>query len=110
MDADERAIYYYIKSQRPKSTPVRDICRRAARKRRYHYNPGWANPVLLRMVERGILETDAAGDYCLKPLPPRDTQGKRWASPQMIEILKASGKQFDNILTPRDEDDEYDKL
>jgi hypothetical protein len=110
MDADERAIYYYLKSRRPKSAPARDISRHVGGRRRFHYAPDWANAVLLRMVERGILETDAAGSYRLKPMPRKLTQGKRWASPHIAELLKASGKEYENLVTPDDEDEYYDKL
>jgi hypothetical protein len=110
MDADERAIYYYLKARRPSFVPARDISRHVGSKRKFRYNPEWAQPALLRMAERGIVETDADGDYRLKPIPPKDTKGKRWASPAIAEILKASGKEFDNLLTAEDEDEYYDKL
>ncbi len=110
MNADERAIYYYLKSRRPQSVSSRELGRHVGGKRRSQYAPDWANPVLLRMIERGILETDAEGDYRLKPIPPKDTKGKRWASPEIARILKASGKAFNDLLTAEDEDEYYDKL
>jgi hypothetical protein len=110
MDAAEREIYFYLKSRRPKSVPARDISRHVGSKRQFRYNPDWAKTALQRMVDRGILETDADGCYRLKPIPPKDTKGKRWASPAIAEILKASGKAFDNLITAEDEDEYYDKL
>jgi len=110
MDSDERAIYYYLKSLRPKFAPVRDISRRVGNKRRFRYNPDWANSVLVRMVERNILETVTDGSYRLKPMPRQDTQGKCWATPEFAELLKASGKSFPNLITPEDEDEYYGKL
>ena len=110
MDSDERAIYYYLKSRRPKAVPGRDISRHVGSKRRFRYNPEWVNPVLQRMVERGILETEAEGSYRLKPMPRQETQGKQWASPQIAEILKASGKGFSNVITAEAEDDYYNSL
>jgi hypothetical protein len=110
MDAVEREIYHYLKSQRPKAVPARDINRHVGGKRRFRYNPDWAAATLLGMVERGILETDAEGSYHLKPIPRKEAEGKRWASPAIAEILKASGKAFDNLITSEDEDDYYDKL
>ena len=110
MDATEREIYYYLKSQRPKSVPARDISRHVGGKRKFRYNPDWAKATILSMLERGILEADAENSYRLKPIPPRDSQGKRWASHQIAEILKASGKAFDNLITHEDEDEYYDKL
>ena len=109
MDSAEREIYHYLKSRRPKSVLDRDINRHVDR-RRFRHNPEWAKPALLRMVERGILETDAEGSYRLKPMPRKDTEGKRWASPEIAEILKASGKAFNNLMTNEDEDEYYEKL
>jgi len=109
MDAVERDIYHYVKSRRPKAVPARDI-NRHVNKRKFRYNPDWAKPALLRMVERGILEADAEGSYRLKPIPRQDAEGKRWASPAIAELLKASGKEFDNLITLENEDDYYDKL
>ena len=110
MDADERAIYYYLKSRRPQFAPAREINRHVGGRRRFRYAPDWARPALLRMVERGILETDPAGDYRLKPIPRKLTEGKRWAAPQFAEILQASGKHFTNLLTADQEDAYYENL
>jgi hypothetical protein len=110
MDADERSIYYYLKSRRPKAVQPREIGRHAASKRRFLYAPDWAMPVLSRMAERNILEVDETGAFRLKPIPPRQTDGKRWASPQFIEILKAKGKAVTDLLVPEDEDAYYDAL
>ena len=39
MDADERAIYYYLKIRRPGFVPARDISRHVGSKRKCRYNP-----------------------------------------------------------------------
>ena len=109
MDATERDIYQYLKSRRPKAVAARDINRHVGR-RQFRINTEWATPALFRMVDRGILETDAEGAYRLKPLPRQDTKGKRWASPEISKILKDSGKAFDNLITTEDEDAYYDNL
>ena len=110
MDADERAVYYYLKSLRPLAAPARDISRRVGGRRKFRYNAEWVQPVLLRMVERGILETDAEGSYRLKPIPRPETKGKRWVTPEIANLLKGSGKAFTDVITPLDEDEYYDKL
>jgi hypothetical protein len=110
MDADEREVYYYVKSRRPNVVSERDIGRHVGGKRKFHYNPEWAKPVLLRMLERGILETKSEGTYGLKPLPKKETVGKRWASPAIAQILKSSGKAFRSVITLDDEDEYYNKL
>jgi hypothetical protein len=110
MDADEREVYYYVKSRRPQCVAERDIGRHVGGKRKFRYNPEWTKPVLLRMIERGILAVNADGSYRLKPMPQKETNGKRWASPHIAEILKASGKVFGNVITVDDEDEFYLKL
>ena len=110
MDADERAIYHYIRSLRPKTASARDISRRTGSRRKFHFNPDWASPVLVRMTERGILETRTDGSYGLKPLPHHAVHGKRWAAPAIAEILKANGKHANSFLTPDHEDEYYESL
>jgi hypothetical protein len=110
MDADERAVYYYIRSLRPTAAPVHEISRRVGGKRKFHYRPEWVLPVLTRMVERGILLTDADGSYHLKPVPRDRIDGKRWVTLEIAEVLTASGKGFKGLITPEDEDLYYDQL
>ena len=90
MDADEREIYQFLKSRGLEFVHTREICRRASGKRRFHEDPEWAKPVLLRMAERGILETNATGHFRLGPIPKKN-KGKRWVSPDIAKILKDSG-------------------
>lgn len=110
MDADERAVYYYVKSMRPVSATGRDISRRVGGKRKFHFNPEWVAPVLERMLARGILQAKTDGSYCLKPAPPKNMDGKRWVSPHIAAILNNSGKAFDSVITPEDEDAYYENL
>ncbi len=108
MDAEEREIYYYLKGWKNQFISNREISRRAGGKRRFHREPEWAKPVLQRMVERGILETDPAGHYRIKPVDEK-IAGKRrhWVSPQIANILKNSGKDFTDIVMSEDELDRY---
>ena len=110
MDADERDVYYYMKSNGRDYIPAREICKRVGGRRRFRFSPEWARPVLLRMAERGILEADQEGRYRLKPIPKVDTTGKQWASKTIIELLKKRGKPVDNLMTSVDEDEYYDGL
>ena len=110
MDADERDIYYYVKSWGNQYIALREIARRAGGKRRFQSDPDWANQILARMVERGILEPDGQARYRLKPIPKRDTQGKVWASPAILNILKESGKEYANVIEIEEEDEYYDNL
>jgi hypothetical protein len=110
MNALEREIYYYLKSRRRQFITVREISRRTGGRRRFRAFPDWAMQVLSGMADRGIVERDAEGCYRLKPIPPKATAGKRWVSPAMAEILKQSGKAFDNLITADEEDQYYENL
>lgn len=62
-----------------------EIARRVGGKKRAHEDPHWAKPILVGMVERGILETDLMGRYRIKPVR-RSKKGK-WVSPDIAKIL-----------------------
>lgn len=110
MDADEREIYYFLKSWTQEYISAKEICRRAGGKRRARFEPEWAKPALVRMVDRGILETDPSGHYRLKPAPKaKGNQQRRWASPQVAKILKNSGKDFSDAIIVIDEDMDLDE-
>ena len=110
MNADEREIYYYLKARRREFVPIREISRRMGSRRKFHAFPDWARAVLISMAERGILESDDEKGFRLKPKPRQETEGKRWASPEIAKLLKAKGKDFNTLITSEDEDDYYDKL
>ncbi|SPE54673.1 hypothetical protein SBV1_1910018 [Verrucomicrobia bacterium] len=109
MDADEREIYNFLKTRRHEFISVRDISQRLGSKRLRNASPEWAKSILERMTERGILQTDGEG-FCLKPIQLKENSGKRWVSPEVAKILKASGKFSDRVLDPGDEDEYYNKL
>ena len=90
MDSDERDIFQYLKTWGKEFVGVKEVCRRAGAKKRYHEDPDWAVPMLVIMAERGILERDAAGRYRVKP-KPKTKAGGRWISPEIEEILKKKG-------------------
>lgn len=108
MDADEREIYYFLKPYRSEFLTGKEICRRSGGKHRYREDESWALAPLMRMVERGILETDPSGAYRIKAKP--DTKGKlqRWISPQIRATLRDSNKNFDHVIdVDQDELDSY---
>lgn len=107
MDSDEREIYYYLKSWKEEFISSREICRRAGGKKRFRQAEEWAKPVLTRMVDKGILETDTGGHYRLKPIDKKTRKGKRWVSPQVARVLRQSGKDFSEVIMDEDEMDKY---
>ena len=111
MDADEKEIFRYLRSEEGQFVPANFICRHAGGKLRHRHSPDWAKPALIRMHERGILEMDDTGAYRLKPVPEADANTRRWVSPQLAELLRKSSKKFEAIIQ-RDGDTEayYDSL
>lgn len=111
MDADEKDIYRYLKSQAGVFLQANLISRHAGGRGRFQADPDWARTVLMRMEERGIVQRDDTGAYQLKPIPQDLGRSAKWVSPQIAEILERSGKKFD-VKTRNAGDDEayYDSL
>ena len=95
MDTDERDIFQFLKSWGNEYVAAREICRRAGGKKRFHDNPEWAKPVLARMEERGIVESNAHAHFRIKPLSKKK-KGKHWISPDIAKILKESGVEVES--------------
>jgi hypothetical protein len=94
MDAEEREIYFYLKSWKSDSVSEQEISRRAGGRHKFERSHDWAKSVLHRMLERSIVEIDHTGHYRLKPRPTSSAGKRRWISPQIAKILKDSGKNF----------------
>lgn len=108
MDAEEREICLYLKGFPGQFVSYAEISRRAGGKRRYRQEPEWATPILARMVERGIIESDATGHYKLKSRP-RKEQTTRFVSPQIRKILERSGKNFEGIFDIETDEEDFTK-
>ena len=108
MDADERDICNYLKSWPGQFVSGREISRRAAGKWRFREEPEWANPVLARLVERGVIESDSTGHYRLR-VPDKKEKRKKWLSPHMRKILEKSEKDFGEIITVEEPEDFHDQ-
>jgi hypothetical protein len=90
MDGDERDIFQFLKTRGADFVNAMEIARRAGNKKRFYDDPDWAKVVLMRMEERGILDSDAAGRYRIKPASRKD-KDKRWVAPDIAKILQESG-------------------
>jgi hypothetical protein len=104
MDADEKEVCNYLKAFGAQFVSGREINRRAGGKWRYRDDPNWATPILLRLVEKGYVESDASGYYRLRPIDKK-RKPKKWVSPQIKAILEQSGKDFGEILRVDEQDD-----
>ena len=111
MDADEREIYQFLKSWGGQFVAAREICRRAGGKRRSQEEPEWAKPVLLRMVGRGVLESNATGHFRIKRFSKKN-KDKQGGSPDIAKIPGESGVEVENAGDDSDiaPDEYYDQL
>ena len=107
MDGDEREIFQFLKSRGEDYVNAVEIARRASGKKKFHDDPDWAKPVLVRMTERGILQCDVMGRYRVKPL--KKGKEKRWVSPDIAKILQESGVEVEGA-NEIGSDDYYEKL
>ncbi|MGD0351578.1 MAG: hypothetical protein ABSB84_14880 [Verrucomicrobiota bacterium] len=108
MDGDEREIFYFLKTRGEEYVNAVEIARRAGGKRKFHEDPDWAKPLLVRMAERGILESDIQGRYRVKSVG-RKGKNKRWVAPDIAKILQEGGVEGEgeNVLGS---DDYYEEL
>jgi hypothetical protein len=90
MDSEEREIYHFLSTWGAEFVSLKEISRRAGGKQKYHQNPDWAKPVLNRMQERGVVVSDAAGRFRLKPVSKKE-KTTRWVAPDIAKILAESG-------------------
>jgi hypothetical protein len=94
MDSEEQEIFYFLKTWGEEFVSAKEIARRASGKQKFHKNPEWAKPLLMRMQDRGVLESDTSGRYRIKPLPKKNKK-TRWVSPDIAKILEQNGVQVE---------------
>ena len=96
MDSDEKDICLYLRTCGGQFTSGKEISRRASGKRRYSTDPNWVFPVLTRLGEKGLVESDSTGHYRLRP-PRAGEKKKKWVAPAIRQILEKT-KKFDEAI------------
>ena len=110
MDADERAVFDYLKTFGDEWVHAKEICRKAATtKRQYYEDPSWALPVLQRMKDREIVEDDLHARFRIKPVPKKDRK-ERWVAPDIQKTLQEGGIEVDAENTETASDEYYEQL
>ena len=109
MDTDEREIFEFLKIWGGGFTAAREIARRAGTKKRFHSDPDWAKPILLRMAERGILESDIQGRFRIKPISHKEPEQQRVA-PEGSKVLQESNATVESDGLGDSTDEYYEKL
>jgi hypothetical protein len=100
---EEKAILDYLKTWPNSFVSMKEVARKSLGRKRYEEDPGWALPILAQMVRMGTVETDHLGYYRLVMEKKKD-QKQKHVSPQILRILKSSGKSFEAIVIDDDDD------
>lgn len=112
MDADQNEISQFLRSFQDQFVSGKEICRRAGGKWRFREDPGWALPILRRMLESKLVETDIDGRFRLfQPavsVAGKSLKKKMWISPALQRILEESGKNFGVFDLDKDADPDVD--
>jgi hypothetical protein len=107
MNLDEKAIIDYLKGWPNSFISGREIARKVGGKARYEEDRGWALPILAQMVRMGLIEADCFGAFKLAKEERKKKRHVQHVSPQVLRILKSSGKSFDGVTIDHDvEEDE----
>ena len=99
MDTDQNLICQFLKQSSDEFVSRKEVCRRADSKWRFREDEYWAVPVLMRMREDRIVESNDTGHYRLVKQNAKDSQNKQrvWMSPAIRSMLKSSGQSFGTI-------------
>lgn len=98
MDADQTAICEFLKQTPDEFVSRKEICRRAGGKWRFREDEYWALPVLSRMRDAQIVESDDTGHFRLvKQKKDSGNKQRIWMSPAIRSLLKSSGQSFGTI-------------
>ncbi|MDB6020747.1 MAG: hypothetical protein JWQ04_604 [Pedosphaera sp.] len=105
MQTDETAIIEYISRWPDTFISGREIARKVGSRARFLENPGWAVPILAQMLQTRLIEADSRGHYRMKQeKPEKKERVEKHVSPQILKILKSSGKSFADLATDGDDE------
>lgn len=96
MQNDEKDIIDYLKAWPNTFVSGKEIARKVGGKERFDKDRGWAIPILTQMVRLRTIDTDHLGHYRLN-VETKKKEPKQHVSPQILKILKSSGKSFEGI-------------
>jgi len=96
MDADQNDICQFLKSWPGQFVSRKEICRRAGGKWKYREDEHWAVPVLQRMVEDNVIESDDTGHFRLLKRGTQNmkNQQRLWMSPAVKKMLQKSSRKL----------------
>ncbi|HEX3798974.1 MAG TPA: hypothetical protein VH413_09760 [Verrucomicrobiae bacterium] len=104
MNAEEKAIIEFLRGYGPTFVTAKEISRKVGGRKRCEKEPGWALPILAKMTREGTIEADALGHFRLVKQTDKKKRFGKFVSPQLLRILKSSGRTFEAIVIDEDEE------
>lgn len=101
---DEKAIIEYLKGWPNTFVSGREIARKVGGRDRYEEDRGWALPILMEMARKGLLDCDYLGYYRLVQRKDSKKRFRKFVSPEILRILRTSGKNFEGVVHNIEED------
>jgi len=102
MNADEKAIIDYLKAWPYSYVSGKEIARKSCGRSRFDDEPGWAIPFLAQLVRHGLIEGDPHGAFRIILEERKKRNRVEHVSPQLLRILKSSGKSFEGLVIDSD--------
>jgi hypothetical protein len=99
MTGDEKEILDYLKNWPNLFISPKEIARKVGGRKVDGDDRFWAVQILKNMAEKGWVEADYLGHYRVRAVETVKSRKKeRYVSPQILKILKESGKNFSDSL------------
>src|SRR5262245_54075059 len=92
---EAQLIVNFLKTAPEAFFSEREIARKAGQKGQFRANPDWAKPILFRLANEEIIQSDAFGHYRLTPEREQAKQRSIPLAPSIAQALASSEKVFD---------------
>jgi len=99
MNADETAVYEFLRDYPGVFVSVTEISRRMGARRKFDQDRAWARPILRRMELDGLLESNSVGEYRRKLKPNETTSFKKALTLPGVPLGETTIISLDDVTT-----------
>ena len=99
MNADETAVYEFLRDYPGVFVSVTEISRRMGARRKFDQDRTWARPILRRMELDGLLESNQVGEYRRKLKPNETTSFKKALTLPGVPLGETTLISLDDVST-----------
>jgi len=102
MNADETAVYEFLRGYPGVFVSVTEISRRMGARRKFDQDRTWARPILRRMELDGLLESNEIGEYRVKLRPNETTSFRKALSLPGVPLGDTTLISLDDVAAAED--------